>query len=164
MIKRNINNVRRMTSHPTLPYCKRGWYFSAGYESVSQKMIGGLSFSDLTGAQDGSVRMFEWGHSQQILCFRSPGNCRVTRIRFNHQGNKVRSKACAWFQNSRRRIPRSPPAFGCCCISSGSPCEPSPLRAQTACFLHESEVLPEAVFTPNAADSLSFLRLHFLLL
>lgn len=22
MIKRNINNVRRMTSHPTLPYCK----------------------------------------------------------------------------------------------------------------------------------------------
>uniref|UniRef100_A0A8K9UYG8 Dmx like 1 n=1 Tax=Oncorhynchus mykiss TaxID=8022 RepID=A0A8K9UYG8_ONCMY len=44
--------------------------------------------SDLTGAQDGSVRMFEWGHSQQIICFRSPGNSRVTRIRFNHQGNK----------------------------------------------------------------------------
>ncbi|XP_012992337.3 dmX-like protein 1 isoform X2 [Esox lucius] len=63
LIKRNINNVRRMTSHPTLPYY-------------------------LTGAQDGSVRMFEWGHSQQIICFRSPGNCRVTRIRFNHQGNK----------------------------------------------------------------------------
>uniref|UniRef100_A0AAX7SXL3 RAVE complex protein Rav1 C-terminal domain-containing protein n=1 Tax=Astatotilapia calliptera TaxID=8154 RepID=A0AAX7SXL3_ASTCA len=59
----NINNVRRMTSHPTLPYY-------------------------LTGAQDGSVRMFEWGHSQQIICFRSPGNSRVTRIRFNHQGNK----------------------------------------------------------------------------
>uniref|UniRef100_A0A8C7SDT5 Dmx like 1 n=1 Tax=Oncorhynchus mykiss TaxID=8022 RepID=A0A8C7SDT5_ONCMY len=64
LIKRNINNVRRMTSHPTLPYY-------------------------LTGAQDGSVRMFEWGHSQQIICFRSPGNSRVTRIRFNHQGNKV---------------------------------------------------------------------------
>lgn len=47
--------------------------------------------SDLTGAQDGSVRMFEWGHSQQIICFRSPGNSRVTRIRFNHQGNKVRT-------------------------------------------------------------------------
>lgn len=134
-------------------------------------MIGGLSFPDLTGAQDGSVRMFEWGHSQQILCFRSPGNCRVTRIRFNHQGNKVRSKAFAWFQNSRRHIPRSPPAFRCCCISSGSPCEPSaalatpsPLRAQTVCFLHESEVLPEAVFTPKAAASLSFLRIHFILL
>lgn len=63
LIKRNINNVRRMTSHPTLPYY-------------------------LTGAQDGSVRMFEWGHSQQIICFRSPGNSRVMRIRFNYQGNK----------------------------------------------------------------------------
>lgn len=57
------------------------------------------------------MRMFEWGHSQQILCFRSPGNCRVTRIRFNHQGNKVRSKAFAWFQNSRRHIPRFPPVL-----------------------------------------------------
>uniref|UniRef100_A0A8D0G2K2 DmX-like protein 1 n=1 Tax=Sphenodon punctatus TaxID=8508 RepID=A0A8D0G2K2_SPHPU len=63
MIKKTINNVRRMTSHPTLPYY-------------------------LTGAQDGSVRMFEWGHSQQITCFRSSGNSRVTRMRFNYQGNK----------------------------------------------------------------------------
>uniref|UniRef100_A0A4W3JQR7 Dmx like 1 n=1 Tax=Callorhinchus milii TaxID=7868 RepID=A0A4W3JQR7_CALMI len=63
MIKRTMNNARRMASHPTLPYY-------------------------LTGAQDGSVRMFEWGHSHQIACFRSSGNSRVTRIRFNHQGNK----------------------------------------------------------------------------
>ncbi|KAM4710002.1 dmX-like protein 1 isoform 2-T2 [Discoglossus pictus] len=63
LIKKTINNVRRMASHPTLPYY-------------------------LTGAQDGSVRMFEWGHNQQITCFRSGGNSRVTRIRFNHQGNK----------------------------------------------------------------------------
>ncbi|XP_010632202.1 dmX-like protein 1 isoform X1 [Fukomys damarensis] len=63
MIKKTISNVRRMTSHPTLPYY-------------------------LTGAQDGSVRMFEWGHSQQIACFRSGGNSRVTRMRFNYQGNK----------------------------------------------------------------------------
>uniref|UniRef100_A0A8C0IWS4 Dmx like 1 n=1 Tax=Chelonoidis abingdonii TaxID=106734 RepID=A0A8C0IWS4_CHEAB len=63
LIKKAINNVRRMASHPTLPYY-------------------------LTGAQDGSVRMFEWGHSQQIACFRSGGNSRITRIRFNHQGNK----------------------------------------------------------------------------
>uniref|UniRef100_A0A4X2KZ65 Dmx like 1 n=1 Tax=Vombatus ursinus TaxID=29139 RepID=A0A4X2KZ65_VOMUR len=47
-----------------------------------------LFYKDLTGAQDGSVRMFEWGHSQQITCFRSGGNSRVTRMRFNHQGNK----------------------------------------------------------------------------
>nr|XP_033784929.1 dmX-like protein 1 isoform X1 [Geotrypetes seraphini] len=63
MIKKLLNNVRRMASHPTLPYY-------------------------LTGAQDGSVRMFEWGHSQQIACFRPGGNSRVTRIRFSHQGNK----------------------------------------------------------------------------
>ncbi|KAM9368029.1 dmX-like protein 1 [Phaethornis superciliosus] len=63
MIKKAINNVRRMASHPTLPYY-------------------------LTGAQDGSVRMFEWGHAQQITCFRSGGNSRVTRMRFNYQGNK----------------------------------------------------------------------------
>ncbi|XP_039400328.1 dmX-like protein 1 isoform X4 [Mauremys reevesii] len=63
LIKKAINNVRRMASHPTLPYY-------------------------LTGAQDGSVRMFEWGHSQQITCFRSGGNSRITRMRFNHQGNK----------------------------------------------------------------------------
>ncbi|XP_034373854.1 dmX-like protein 1 isoform X4 [Arvicanthis niloticus] len=63
MLKKAINNVRRMTSHPTLPYY-------------------------LTGAQDGSVRMFEWGHSQQITCFRPGGNSRITRMRFNYQGNK----------------------------------------------------------------------------
>lgn len=48
-----------------------------------------FSIADLTGAQDGSVRMFEWGHAQQITCFRSGGNSRVTRMRFNYQGNKV---------------------------------------------------------------------------
>ncbi|XP_018412810.1 PREDICTED: dmX-like protein 1 [Nanorana parkeri] len=63
MIKRTIKDVRRMASHPTLPYY-------------------------LTGAQDGSVKMFEWGHAQQITCFRTGGNSRVTRIKFNHQGNK----------------------------------------------------------------------------
>ncbi|KAK9408333.1 dmX-like 1 [Crotalus adamanteus] len=63
MIKKNLNNIRRMASHPTLPYY-------------------------LTGAQDGSVRMFEWGHSQQLACFRSGGNSRITRMRFNYQGNK----------------------------------------------------------------------------
>ncbi|XP_077318349.1 dmX-like protein 1 isoform X1 [Lithobates pipiens] len=63
LIKRTIKDVRRMASHPTLPYY-------------------------LTGAQDGSVRMFEWGHAQQITCFRAGGNSRVTRIKFNHQGNK----------------------------------------------------------------------------
>lgn len=46
---------------------------------------------DMTGAQDGSVRMFEWNRPQQLICFRQAGNARVTRLYFNSQGNKVRT-------------------------------------------------------------------------
>nr|XP_025046516.1 dmX-like protein 2 isoform X1 [Pelodiscus sinensis] len=63
LIKRNLNNVKRMASHPVHQYY-------------------------LTGAQDGSVRMFEWTRPQQLLCFRQAGNARVTRMYFNSQGNK----------------------------------------------------------------------------
>ncbi len=43
----------------------------------------------------GRQRAHVWrGHSQQITCFRSPGNSRVTKIRFNYQGNKVRVCVC----------------------------------------------------------------------
>eukprot|EP00062_Callorhinchus_milii_P002238 gi/632938237/ref/XP_007904230.1/ PREDICTED: dmX-like protein 2 isoform X2 [Callorhinchus milii] len=64
LIKRNLNNVKRMTSHPVHQYY-------------------------LTGAQDGSVRMFEWNRPQQVICFRQAGNARVTRLHFNSQGNKL---------------------------------------------------------------------------
>ncbi|XP_072326719.1 dmX-like protein 2 isoform X4 [Scyliorhinus torazame] len=64
LIKRNLNNVKRMTSHPAHRYY-------------------------LTGAQDGSVRMFEWNRPQQVICFRQAGNARVTRLHFNSQGNKL---------------------------------------------------------------------------
>ncbi|XP_019333157.1 dmX-like protein 2 isoform X4 [Alligator mississippiensis] len=63
LIKRNLNNVKRMASHPVHQYY-------------------------LTGAQDGSVRMFEWMRPQQLVCFRQAGNARVTRMYFNSQGNK----------------------------------------------------------------------------
>ncbi|KAM8972061.1 dmX-like protein 2 isoform 2-T2 [Pelodytes ibericus] len=63
LIKRNLHNVKRMASHPVHQYY-------------------------LTGAQDGSVRMFEWNRPQQLLCFRQAGNARVTRLYFNSQGNK----------------------------------------------------------------------------
>uniref|UniRef100_A0A670JBT7 Dmx like 1 n=1 Tax=Podarcis muralis TaxID=64176 RepID=A0A670JBT7_PODMU len=59
-----------------------------GAAVVMLKFYGLFFIPDLTGAQDGSVRMFEWGHSQQITCFRSGGNSRITRMRFNYQGNK----------------------------------------------------------------------------
>uniref|UniRef100_A0A8C3YAU0 Dmx like 2 n=1 Tax=Catharus ustulatus TaxID=91951 RepID=A0A8C3YAU0_CATUS len=63
LIKRNLNNVKRMASHPVHQYY-------------------------LTGAQDGSVRMFEWTRPQQLVCFQQAGNARVTRMYFNAQGNK----------------------------------------------------------------------------
>ncbi|XP_069480909.1 dmX-like protein 2 isoform X2 [Ambystoma mexicanum] len=63
LMKRNLNNVKRMASHPVHQYY-------------------------LTGAQDGSVRMFEWTRPQQLVCFRQAGNARVTRMYFNCQGNK----------------------------------------------------------------------------
>ncbi|XP_053573444.1 dmX-like protein 2 isoform X1 [Bombina bombina] len=63
LIKRNLHNVKRMASHPVHQYY-------------------------ITGAQDGSVRMFEWNRPQQLICFRQAGNARVTRLYFNSQGNK----------------------------------------------------------------------------
>uniref|UniRef100_A0A3P9P5A6 Dmx-like 2 n=1 Tax=Poecilia reticulata TaxID=8081 RepID=A0A3P9P5A6_POERE len=63
IMKRNLNNVKRMTSHPVYQYY-------------------------MTGAQDGSVRMFEWNRPQQLICFRQAGNARITRLYFNTQGNK----------------------------------------------------------------------------
>uniref|UniRef100_A0A8C4Q1M2 RAVE complex protein Rav1 C-terminal domain-containing protein n=1 Tax=Eptatretus burgeri TaxID=7764 RepID=A0A8C4Q1M2_EPTBU len=62
-IRRNLSNVKRLTSHPTLPYY-------------------------ITGAQDGSVRLFEWNRAQQVTCFRQAGNARATCICFNNYGNK----------------------------------------------------------------------------
>ncbi|XP_043932298.1 dmX-like protein 2 [Protopterus annectens] len=63
LMKRNLNNIKRMASHPVYQYY-------------------------ITGAQDGSVRMFEWNRPQQLICFRQAGNARVTRMYFNSQGNK----------------------------------------------------------------------------
>lgn len=44
---------------------------------------------DLTGSQDGSVQMWEWGHAQPVSVPRSPGTfAKVTRVRFSEHGNK----------------------------------------------------------------------------
>lgn len=84
---------------------EHSWRYTGKWCHISSPPLPLSCYSDLTGAQDGSVRMFEWGHSQQIICFRSPGNSRVTRIRFNHQGNKV-TPAHMWTEglNSEVRL------------------------------------------------------------
>ena len=44
---------------------------------------------DLTGSQDGSVQMWEWGHSQAVTIARPVGTfAKVTRVRFSQHGNK----------------------------------------------------------------------------
>lgn len=43
----------------------------------------------LTGGQDGSVQMWEWGHQQVVCTPRPPGTfAKVTRCRFSQHGNK----------------------------------------------------------------------------
>ncbi|KAK3717892.1 hypothetical protein QZH41_014895, partial [Actinostola sp. cb2023] len=65
LLKRQSHGVKRMDSHPHLPYY-------------------------ITGSQDGSVRMWEFGHPQQITAHRTAGSCqRVTRVHFSPYGNKV---------------------------------------------------------------------------
>ena len=45
--------------------------------------------SDLTGSQDGSVQMWEWGHVHAVSVPRPPGTfAKVTRVRFSEHGNK----------------------------------------------------------------------------
>ena len=44
---------------------------------------------DVTGCQDGSVRMWEWSHSQAVQNVRPAGVfAKVNRVRFTSQGNK----------------------------------------------------------------------------
>lgn len=44
---------------------------------------------DLTGGQDGSVQLWEWGHQQPVATPRPPGTyAKVTRVRFSQHGNK----------------------------------------------------------------------------
>lgn len=64
MLKHKVDNIKRMCAHPSL----------AVY---------------LTGGQDGSVQLWEWGHQQVVSTPRPPGTfAKVTRCRFSPHGNK----------------------------------------------------------------------------
>lgn len=64
MIKHKVDNIKRMCAHPLMPLY-------------------------LTGGQDGSVQMWEWGHQQAVCIPRPPGTfAKVTRCRFSQHGNK----------------------------------------------------------------------------
>ncbi|XP_034672177.1 dmX-like protein 2 isoform X1 [Drosophila subobscura] len=65
MVQRHkVDNVKRMSAHPLMPLY-------------------------LTGGQDGSVQIWEWGHQQPVCSPRPSGTfAKVTRCRFSEQGNK----------------------------------------------------------------------------
>lgn len=64
VMKHKVDGIRRLSAHPLLPLY-------------------------LTGSQDGSVQMWEWGHAQPVSVPRSPGTfAKVTRVRFSEHGNK----------------------------------------------------------------------------
>lgn len=64
MLRHKVDNVKRMSAHPLMPLY-------------------------LTGGQDGSVQIWEWGHQQPVCCPRTSGTyAKVTRCRFSEQGNK----------------------------------------------------------------------------
>ncbi|XP_034195930.2 rabconnectin-3 alpha isoform X7 [Osmia lignaria lignaria] len=64
ILKHKIDGIRRISSHPLLPLY-------------------------LTGSQDGSVSLWEWGHQTAVATPRPPGTfAKVTRVRFSQHGNK----------------------------------------------------------------------------
>ncbi|XP_046688052.1 dmX-like protein 1, partial [Homalodisca vitripennis] len=64
VLKHRVDNIRRVSAHPLLPLY-------------------------LTGSQDGSVQMWEWGHAAAVTVARPSGTfAKVTRVRFSQHGNK----------------------------------------------------------------------------
>ncbi|XP_075227186.1 rabconnectin-3 alpha isoform X2 [Lycorma delicatula] len=64
VLKHRVDGIRRISAHPLLPLY-------------------------LTGSQDGSVQMWEWGHQQAVTMARPAGTfAKVTRVRFSQHGNK----------------------------------------------------------------------------
>ncbi|KAL1453933.1 hypothetical protein WDU94_010234 [Cyamophila willieti] len=64
VLKHKVDNIRRISAHPHLPLY-------------------------LTGSQDGSVQMWEWGHTAAVAVPRPSGTfAKVTRVRFSEHGNK----------------------------------------------------------------------------
>ncbi|XP_015601429.1 dmX-like protein 2 isoform X2 [Cephus cinctus] len=64
ILKHKVDGIRRVSSHPLLPLY-------------------------LTGSQDGSVSLWEWGHQTAVATPRPAGTfAKVTRVRFAQHGNK----------------------------------------------------------------------------
>ena len=91
-VKRHkIEGIRRLAAHSHLPLCKYPPPFPHQNASLSAPSPAFLPpvFPDVTGCQDGSIRMWEWSHAQPVQSVRPPGVfAKVNRVRFTSQGNK----------------------------------------------------------------------------
>lgn len=90
LCKRQVNGIRRMDSHPLLPYCK--------YSCVHCMH----TRADVSGAEDGSVQLWLWGDDKALCTPRAPGTySKCTRIRFAGNGAQLAladgsGTVCAW--------------------------------------------------------------------
>nr|XP_039251703.1 dmX-like protein 1 isoform X3 [Styela clava] len=116
LLKRSFSGVRRMSSHPTLPYY-------------------------LTGHHDGSIRMWEWGHQQQISLFRATGQFpKVTNLHFSSLGNKIAAvDADGYLASWQVSSPKKPFLYHQCHDRNATDC----------CFMSSTSVLATTGLSHN---------------
>lgn len=74
--------MRRLESHPTLPYCK---FFCV-------IVVFNFCCLDVSGATDGSILLWEWNVDQPIFTARVASQfAKVTKLAFAMNGNKFAS-------------------------------------------------------------------------
>ncbi|KAL3982356.1 RAVE protein 1 C terminal family protein [Acanthocheilonema viteae] len=99
MYKRQVNGIRRLDSHPTMPYY-------------------------VSGSSDGSIRMWEWGVGQPFFTPRIAGQyAKVTKVLFSFNGSKFASVdndgiLCLW--QTTQGLPIKKPFFNQKCHSKSA--------------------------------------------
>ncbi|KAM3726028.1 DmX-like protein [Dirofilaria immitis] len=99
MYKRQVNGIRRLDSHPTMPYY-------------------------ISGSSDGSIRLWEWGVGQPFFTPRIAGQyAKVTKVLFSYNGSKFASVdndgiLCLW--QTTQGLPIKKPFFNQKCHSKSA--------------------------------------------
>ncbi|VDK82754.1 unnamed protein product [Onchocerca ochengi] len=99
MYKRQVNGIRRLDSHPTMPYY-------------------------VSGSSDGSIRLWEWGVGQPFFTPRIAGQyAKVTKVVFSYNGSKFASVdndgiLCLW--QTTQGLPIKKPFFNQKCHSKSA--------------------------------------------
>ncbi|KAJ9586648.1 hypothetical protein L9F63_019750, partial [Diploptera punctata] len=97
MLAQSTSTVQNYSSNPSSPQPGLGGQTGRGASVVLKHRVDGIRRVSshplyqfyLTGSQDGSVQMWEWGHIQAVSVPRPAGTfAKVTRVRFSEHGNK----------------------------------------------------------------------------